>query len=89
MCLCRVQRFVRRILGTLATSTTAQRYAVGSSKRPEATPTLAALAAGLDQHVQAVCKQVSPHQRCLMAAFIPASSAAWKPVSQCPSLSSI
>ena len=60
MCLCRVQRFVRRILGTLATSATARRCAVGSSKRPEATPTLAALAAGLDQHVQVVCKQVSP-----------------------------
>ena len=67
MCMCRVQRFIRRILGTLATSATAQRHTTGSSKRPEATPTLAALAAGLDQHVQAVCKQVSPTHSALTA----------------------
>ena len=60
MCLCRVQRFVRRILGMLVTSVPAQRCAGGSSKCPGGTPTLAALAAGLDQHVQAACKRVDP-----------------------------
>ena len=60
MCLCRVQCVVQCILGMLATSIAAQRYAGGSSMRPQATPLLAAPTAKLDQHVQAVCKQVAP-----------------------------